>query len=324
MAESDEHKFLSTAVTEFLEGAASTGLYAFLENQRKRFDFGCNLLRDWTRPVIGQTLWRHEEGVDKDLRTLLADEQAEVCIYVARDTVKARNIFAEAVSDFRSSFADARLYRLRPIWIPSDFQAGSSEQEAIVRELVEENLARDVLLNVVLGGLTRESIRLFISSTGRVGLDLAILYDIATRGFTNLRALAERTRTSKSGLPERLVRLVGCGFLTQPRTDASFYFTPTRGRVFLELCRSVVSGAPSGPELERILRLLGLVDQIDMSVAQSGLGALRLRIRAAIDEFEVDLESLDYSEFWDSVAWPPGVDRPADMQAAEWIAQGPG
>lgn len=312
MAESEEHKFLSEIAVEFLERAASTGLYTFLENDRKKFDFGCSLQRDWTRPIIGQTLWKHEEGVDKDLRTLLADQDAELCIYIARDTVKARNLWSEGVADFRHAFADAPLYKLRPIWVPSDFDADSDTDRQTIAELIDDRLAADVLLNVILGNLNRDAVRLFISSTGRVGLDLAILYEVATVGFRNLSSLAKKLKVSPSTLPERLARLTGCGFLNQPATDASFFHASLRGRVFLELCREVLAGRTDGQEISRILVLL---DLSQFNAASSlNLAALMTRVSASANDFGVDLSDLSYGRYWESDAWPPHVTRPAGFR----------
>lgn len=309
VAESAEHAFLSRAVTSYLERAANTRLYTFLENQRRTFDFGCTLLRDWTRPIVGQTLWKHEEGVDKDLRTLLADAEAEICIYIARDTVRARAICAEATADFRKNFRDARVQRLRTLWVPADFDADAEEHRERVRAVVEDSLATDVLLNVILGNLNRESIRLFLSSTGRISLDLTILHRIATLGFRNLRPLASDLGISSSSLPERLVRLVGCGLLIQPAPNATYFHASLRGRVFLELCREVAGGA-GNPELDRILLLLGLVDELGVSVRPGGLEDLHIRISAAREEYGVELTVLNYERYWESEAWPPTIPRP--------------
>jgi hypothetical protein len=50
MAESAEHQFLSQCVTDTLSRLSRTSLYAYLEADRRKFDFACELLRDWSRP----------------------------------------------------------------------------------------------------------------------------------------------------------------------------------------------------------------------------------------------------------------------------------
>lgn len=292
---------------DYLERAASTRLYSFLENDRKKFDFGCCLERDWTRPIIGQTLWKHPEGVDKDLRTLLADPDAEVCIYIARHSVKARNVWAEGINDYRRGVPGAKLYRLRPIWIPGDFDLGSDLHRQVVSDLVVDRLSSDVLLNVILGNLNPEAIRHFVASSGRVGLDLAILHRISILGFVNVPRLASQLDASRSSLPERLTRLTGCGFLTQPSSSASFYYVSLRGRVFLELCREVLAGREDDAELKRILELLNLVNGTE----RRHLDALLFRAEAAVSGFGVELQELNYFRYWESDIWPPDTPRPA-------------
>jgi len=78
MPESPEHEFLKTRFNEVLRDFSSLKLYGFTETDRKRFDFSCLLERDWTRPVAGQVLWRHTDGIDKDVRTLLTDTESEI------------------------------------------------------------------------------------------------------------------------------------------------------------------------------------------------------------------------------------------------------
>ncbi|PXX53414.1 hypothetical protein DFR70_12725 [Nocardia tenerifensis] len=83
MTESVEHKFLSECVAQALSEMAKTRLYAYVEAERRKCDFACELDRDWSRPLVGQTLWSHIEGVDKDIRTILLNSEAEICVYVA-------------------------------------------------------------------------------------------------------------------------------------------------------------------------------------------------------------------------------------------------
>src|SRR5215469_8878949 len=111
MAESAEHQFLSQCITKALAQLARSNLYAYVEAERRKFDFACELKRDWSRPLVGQTLWNHTAGVDKDLRTMLLDSDAEICVYVARDTVKAHRLLSEAMKDFRSSGAPVAPHR---------------------------------------------------------------------------------------------------------------------------------------------------------------------------------------------------------------------
>ena len=142
VAESAEHQFLSQCVTALLDQLSRTRLYAYVEAERRKFDFACELKRDWSRPLVGQTLWNHTAGVDKDLRTMLLDTDAEICTYVARDTVKARRLLSEVIKDFRSAGTLIAPHRLRVFWVPHDFDADDESQRNLVTGLLREGVSR--------------------------------------------------------------------------------------------------------------------------------------------------------------------------------------
>jgi hypothetical protein len=128
VAEPAEHQFLSERVTDVLSDLSRTRLYAYVEAERRKLDFACELLRDWSRPLVGQTLWNHAAGVDNDLRTTLLDPETEIRAYVARDTVKARRLLSEVMKDFRASGVPVGPHRLRVLWVPPDFDADDESQ----------------------------------------------------------------------------------------------------------------------------------------------------------------------------------------------------
>jgi hypothetical protein len=136
MAEAPEHTFLSHKFLEILQAFSKLRLYGYTEADRKKFDFACVLQRDWERPLIGQTLWKHTEGIAKDIRTMLAESNADIWAYVARDNVKNRAILHEVVQDFRQSKYRDQLFKLKVLWIPQDFDADSDA----ARETVENIL----------------------------------------------------------------------------------------------------------------------------------------------------------------------------------------
>ncbi|MBD2022975.1 hypothetical protein, partial [Leptolyngbya sp. FACHB-711] len=115
MAESPEHEFLKNQANLVLNEFSSLKLYGFTETNRKTFDFSCLLNRDWSRPLVGQVLWKHIEGLEKDIRTLLADTESEIKVYVASDTIKHHTTFEEVVSDYRRTGRFNDLFRLKPI-----------------------------------------------------------------------------------------------------------------------------------------------------------------------------------------------------------------
>ncbi|MFD8631353.1 hypothetical protein [Streptomyces sp. NPDC059533] len=329
MTESAEHQFLSECTAEVLERLSRTTLYAYVEAERRKFDFACELRRDWSRPLVGQTLWNHTAGVDKDVRTMLLDAEADICAYVARDTIKARRLLSEAIKDFKSGRDLARSHRLRVFWIPEGFDADDESQRNFVAELLEEQVSRDILMNVVFGNLTAEDVRFFGRTSGLAGLHLALLFVISTASeeFSSTRDLAEKLQVSQGAVRERLIRLAGCGLLRQFGGGATRAGATLKGRVFLDFCgvlrREISSGSLSA-ELLHLMRLL------DMRYAPSALqfardslhlagpaltevpemvtGRLISTIEVAEERWGVDLQDIPHV-IHESRDWGPAGDK---------------
>jgi hypothetical protein len=83
--------------------------------------------------------------------------------------------------------------------------------------MLHDYVSRDILMNVVFGNLTAEDVRFFVRSGGMPGLSLAVLYAISTarEPYYRLRDLADQLSASQSAIRERMLRLLGCGFLGQ-------------------------------------------------------------------------------------------------------------
>ncbi|MDX3101629.1 hypothetical protein [Nonomuraea angiospora] len=261
MTESAEHQFLSECVTRVLSQLSHTNLYAYVEAERRKFDFACELVRDWSRPLVGQTLWNHTAGIDKDLRTMMLDSDAEICAYVARDTVKARRLLSEVMKDFHTSGISVAPHRLRVFWVPQDFDADDEAQRDLVAELLRDSVSRDILMNVVFGNIAPEDVRFFVRASGLAGLHLALLHAISTarEPYSQVKDLAVQFGVSVGAIRERLLRLFGCGFLTQFGGGATLAKATLKGRVFLDLCGELQRQAAAGhltAEMLQILRLL--------------------------------------------------------------------
>jgi hypothetical protein len=259
MAESAEHQFLKSEATRVLAEFSKLRLYGYTETDRKKFDFSCLLERDWTRPLVGQVLWKHAAGIDKDLRTLLFDSESEIRLYIARDEVEHHQLFEEAIGDFRRSAHGKDLFRLKTIWVPPDFDADREAHQAVIRAMVRERIVEDILINVVFGNLSEEHLRLFLSASGVPGLNLAILSVIAREGFLNIAALSKRLAISAGPIREKLPLLNGAGFIEAPIGELRFKVT-SRGKVFLELLRRFAIEAQNGVfsnELSFILSRIG-------------------------------------------------------------------
>ena len=201
---------------------------------------------------------------------MLLDAEADICAYVARDTIKGRRLLSEALHDFRSGPNLARPHRLRVFWIPEDFDADDESQRNLVADLLTEQVSRDILMNVVFGNLNAEDVRFFVRTSGLAGLHLSILFVISTASeeFSRIRDLAENLQVSQGAVRERLIRLLGCGFLRQFGGGATLAGATLKGRVFLDFCgvlRREVSSGEMSAELLHLMRLL------DMRYAPSAL-----------------------------------------------------
>jgi hypothetical protein len=306
MAEAPEHVFLSQKFLEVLQNFSKLRLYGYTEADRKKFDFACVLQRDWKRPLIGQTLWKHSEGIDKDIRMMLAETESDIWAYVARDTVKNRAILHEVIQDFRRSRYSDELFRLKILWIPQDFDADSDSDRKTVSQILQSTVVEDILFNTVFGNLTSDDIRLFLNATGILGLSLAILYEVATQGFFNYSELSKRLQVSAAPLRERIINLVGTGFLWQVGSG-SMYFVSLKGRIFLELLHRLVeeSGTnPLTPELRYVLTKLALLpntaeeqDSILIPLSKNNQDRFILlleQVRAAREYWEIDLRNRSY------------------------------
>jgi hypothetical protein len=88
MSESPEHLFLKNQFLQIVEDFSSTKVYGYTEADRKKYDMSCIILRDWERPLVGQAMWSNEKGLDKDIRTLVTSERADIWAYVIKNTIK--------------------------------------------------------------------------------------------------------------------------------------------------------------------------------------------------------------------------------------------
>ncbi len=259
MAESAEHGFLKHAVNGVLETFSALKLYTFTETDRKLFDFSSLLERDWKRPVVGQVLWSHGEGVEKDLRTLAHDVDSEIKVYVAKDTIKYRQAFAEIITDYRRSGKYADLFKLKPIWVPADFDADRLGDQQLVVDHLRNVVVTDILFNVVFGNITAGDMRFVLYTSGVGGLQLAILHVIANDGFVNIAGLSTRLSISPGPIRERLLILAGADMIQTPPNAIKYRVTP-KGRVLLDIVKRVCaarSGSTMDPELDFVLTKLG-------------------------------------------------------------------
>jgi hypothetical protein len=259
MAESTEHLFLKDSFIDVLDDFSKLRLYGFKEAARKRFDFSCLLERDWIRPLVGQVAWKHVEGIDKDIRLLVTDKESEIKAYVLRADIKSRMQFEEIVTDLQRSGRHKDLFKIKPFWVPPDFDADVEEQRKAIAEILKSSIVQDILFNVVFGRITADDIKFFLRSTGIIGLNLLLLYEIATNGFINIADMSKRIGVSPGPIREKLIILAGSGFIHSPSRGLFYEVTP-KGRLFLDLLRRLsyeLHERNLSPELEYVLDKLG-------------------------------------------------------------------
>lgn len=259
MAESPEHSFLKNKFIETLDDFSALQLYGFKETDRKKFDFSCLLVRGWDRPLVGQVVWKHVEGMDKDIRSLINDPRSDIKAYILIDNMKTRMQFEEIMTDLQRSKRHSDLFKVKTFWVPQDFDADREQQRTYVSDILKSSIVQDVLFNVVFGHITANNIEFFLDVSGIPGLNLLLLYDIAKNGFVNISVISKRLGVSPGPVREKLITLHGAGFLDTPRGAYMFEVTP-KGKLFLDILARLSKELrlPSlTPELGFILSKLG-------------------------------------------------------------------
>jgi hypothetical protein len=263
VAESPEHRFLSEAILAIMQEVSTSRLYAYREADRRKFDFSCDLATNWKRVISGQTIWKHTEGIDKDVRILLSDSEPDALVYIARDTVKNKSVLREAISDFRKTTLMERVSRLRVFWVPEDFDADREDHRHLVYAELKESVSRDLLLSTVLGGISSGDIASFTNWCNASGLALAALVEIGRAGFCNYTALGRSLGTRADRTKEWIVLLSVSGFIEQsPEISNGIYQISPKGQALLDICGRLYCDpdvlTASDSSVQYVCTLLGL------------------------------------------------------------------
>ncbi len=248
MAESPEHQFLEEAFLQTLSNFSSLSLFGMTEVHRRTFDFGCNLERDWTLPLIGQVGWGNRVGLDKDLRTLFAEEGAAIRALVIKGDMAYQLRLAEIVKALEQRGYE--LFSLKVFPIAPDFDADCEDHRVAVQRELRDRIANDLLFNVVFGGISSEHVRYFarnvdrlvsvrhrpqFGSSGTFGTTLAVLHHLAAEHFISNRGVSAALGISVGRVREAILVLEGAGFIVRFGKSDSGWRVVLRGRVFLEL-----------------------------------------------------------------------------------------
>lgn len=224
---------------------------------------------------------------------------------MASDLVNHHVCFEEVVSDYRKSGRYNDLFCLKALWVPSDFDADKEKQRELVGEILKSQIVNDILFNVVFGRLTTEDVRLFLSSSGVSGLNLAILHRIATQGFYNISRLKEQLSVSAGPIREKLPLLAGIGFVSK-LTGISMYDDTQKGRLFLELASRIWNehrNPPLTAEIVYVLKKLNCTPVSEEEVQSSEeifpknpyIGLIKT-IKHLERRWGIDFSLIDYSE----------------------------
>jgi hypothetical protein len=260
-------------------------------------------------------LWSHTEGVDKDLRMLLSDQESQIKAYVVRHNVKNQAKFAEAVQDYKATHLTSELFKLKPIWVPDGFDADSESERRTMRDFITSAVVQDILFNVVFGRLTSDDVEIFLSATGFVGLQLALLAYIAEHPMGNLARPSEALDVSPGAIRDRLLILQAAGFVGNPNGRPGFSIineVTVRGRVFLDILRRLEVETATGSisaELEYVLTMLGCAshrlttfEPDPETPPTQGVAGLLVVMRGARDQWGLRLQQVVYRAFDDEVA----------------------
>jgi len=304
---SPEHEFIVSELDRSLTRQSGTALLGIAEAERKKFDYGCLLSRDLSRPLVAQVLWSHPEGIDKDLRTLIHDDEATLKLYLVRNTTKHLMRVDEVVQSYRRDpVLSTKLAGLKPIPIPSDFDADQEAHRAWLSEYIDKHIQSDVLFGVVFGRLTSKDFELFHRHNGPTGLKVAILDVISNHGIVRNPELKERINYGTTGpIREVIAMLTGVGLAA--RLGDSVLCTPTpKGRLLLDVLRRLYFewSRDDGwsPETALLLRALNVQDRnfpsdLDHSPVKASL-VERLLIHCAYAERSFNahlLEGVDHA-----------------------------
>jgi hypothetical protein len=257
-----EHAFISEAVHTSLVDFADTRLLGLREAQRRTFDYGCLVLRDLSRPLVSQVLWNHEQGIEKDIRTLLFEAGASLKLYFVRDNVKNRARIDEIIQSFRRQSSTVTLLRgLRLIPVPDCFDADCEQQRSWMTSYLRNYIASDLLFAVIFGKLAKSDVATFADHGGLIGLKLAALYLVTIHGLDHNPTFEQRLGYRGSSLREVITMLGGTGLIGG--VSGTVCRIPTlKGRFFLDLCRRIMfehlQSDDWSPELSLILSHLGV------------------------------------------------------------------
>lgn len=280
MAASAEHEFLSACFNDVVREFSKLDVYTYGQVDRQLFDFSCTLKVTLERAVAGQTLWRHRTGVDKDVRSLLFDNDAEVKVYLVPADAKVQAQVGAVIDDFRKSGRfDDQLFRLVCLDYPV-FDADDEAQRELVSGLLRAQVTENLLFRTVFGGLSARDLEFMFhvtnSNSNDVAFNLRLLHYVRNAEYFSYRNAAYDLRTNANKVRERRHILFGAG-LVEP-AGGGLVVTES-GETFLRLLDRLGTEVRTGtlsPELRYLSERAGCAfDDITQSVDASSERSFR-------------------------------------------------
>jgi hypothetical protein len=274
------------------------------------------LLRDFSRPLVSQVLWSHQEGIEKDIRTLIFDAESSLKIYFVRNTVKNRARIDEILQTYRKNPSTTKLLRgLRIIPVPDEFDTDSAEHRSWMSKYIHNTISTDLLFAVVFGKLTAADVAYFSDHGGPFGLKFAALDEITSSGLFHGPTFERAIGTRGPPLREALAMLGATG-LVGSVPNAVVKVPTLKGRFLLDLCRRImfekIHCKDWSAELGSIVRHLQLElpkrdDEINFeNSSENCITELLYSMTACKEQFGRDLmEGIELSDplFYSNFSW---------------------
>ena len=302
---SDEHFFLSNQLDRSLIKYASNRLFGVLEAERKTFDYACLLERDFSRPLICQTLWSHREGIEKDLRTLLHDRDAKIKLYIFKDTIRHRNKIDEIVRGYKgNSSLKPLLAGLRLFPVPSDFDANSDDHRHWMETFIDKKILEDLLFSVIFGRITSHDFKVFLNAIGIEEKFALLEISVSDTSMINskndiARAMKGRNSRASQSLSRLLEIFNALGIIQYIWEEGGFKLAATaKGRLLYDLfCLLAYESQTNScwsDETQEILVYLGCNDISFMNITRE---LLYDRDRADLNNLLRNLHGFIFNRF---------------------------
>lgn len=238
---SPEHEGVAKAIDQVFQDLNETALIGVFEGERRTFDYSILLHRDLRRPLVAQVLWKHDHGLEKDLRTLLFDEGSTIKLYALRDSTRIRATLDDVLTTYRRDpQIRQRLIGLRLVFIPPDFDADKEDDHVWLRSFLAASFSKDIAFGVLFGGLTKRILDVFINHNGPFGLKYAILHEIGKNGLVHTPTFKERLGYRTSGPIREVLTMLNAAGLIRNWRSSVVYFPTLRGRFVLDFTRRLL------------------------------------------------------------------------------------